>query len=126
MIVIGVDVHKYSLTAVAVDQVGRTLAELTASDEQELFAWSLSLPVERLWAGEDGRHVGGAVEGGLVCAGERVVRVPPKLTAPERRSGRVRGKSAPIDALAIARAALREPRLDRPRAGGAGLRGRAL
>jgi transposase len=34
MIVIGVDVHKYSLTAVAVDQLGRTLAELTASDEQ--------------------------------------------------------------------------------------------
>jgi transposase len=117
MIVIGVDVHKYSLTAVAVDQVGRTLAELTASDEQELFAWSLSLPVERLWAVADCRHVTRALERALVSAGERLVRVPPKLTAPERRSGRVRGKSDPIDALAIARAALREPRLDRPRAG---------
>ena len=117
MIVIGVDVHKYSLTAVAVDQVGRTLAELTASDEQELFAWSLSLPVERLWAVADCRHVTRALERALVSAGERLVRVPPRLTAPERRSGRVRGKSDPIDALAIARAALREPRLDRPRAG---------
>ena len=117
MIVIGVDVHKYSLTAVAVDQVGRTLAELTASDEQELFAWSLSLPVERLWAVADCRHVTRALERALVSAGERLVRVPPRLTAPGRRSGRVRGKSDPIDALAIARAALREPRLDRPRAG---------
>jgi transposase len=41
--------------------------------------------------------------------------VPPKLTAPERRRGRVRGKSDLIDALAIARAALREPVLDSPR-----------
>jgi transposase len=43
------------------------------------------------------------------------VRVPPKLTVPERRAGRERGKSDPIDALAIARAALREPGLARPR-----------
>ena len=41
--------------------------------------------------------------------------VPPKLTVPERRAGRTRGKSDPIDALAIARAALREPDLSRPR-----------
>jgi transposase len=40
--------------------------------------------------------------------------VPPKLTVPERRAGRRRGKSDPIDALAIARAALREPDLSRP------------
>jgi len=43
--------------------------------------------------------------------------VPPKLTVPERRAGRMRGKSDPIDALAIARAALREPDLSRPRLG---------
>ena len=36
--------------------------------------------------------------------------------APERRHGRARGKSDPIDALAVARAALREPGLSRPRA----------
>jgi len=117
MIVIGVDVHKYSLTAVAVDEVGRTLADLTASDEQALLAWSTSLPVERRWAVEDCRHVTRTLEKALVSAGEQLVRVPPKLTAPQRRSGRVRGKSDPIDALAIARAALREPGLDRPRAG---------
>jgi transposase len=117
MIVIGVDVHKYSLTAVAVDEIGRTLAELTATDEHALLAWSTSLPVERLWAVEDCRHVTRTLEKALVSSSEQLVRVPPKLTAPQRRSGRVRGKSDPIDALAIARAALREPRLDRPRAG---------
>ena len=37
--------------------------------------------------------------------------------APQRRAGRTRGKSDPIDALAVARAALREPRLDHPRPG---------
>ena len=37
------------------------------------------------------------------------------MTVPERRAGRTRGKSDPIDALAIARAAIREPNLSRPR-----------
>jgi transposase len=44
-----------------------------------------------------------------------LVRVPPKLMAPERRAGRARGKSDPIDALAVARAAIREPDLGWPR-----------
>jgi len=46
---------------------------------------------------------------------KELVRVPPKLMAAERRAGRLRGKSDAIDALAVARAALREPRLSRPR-----------
>jgi transposase len=45
------------------------------------------------------------------------VRVPPRLTAPQRRRGRTRGKSDAIDALAIARASLQEPELDGPRPG---------
>ena len=40
MIVIGVDVHKRSLTAVAVDEVGRPLAEQTAVDDAGLLAWA--------------------------------------------------------------------------------------
>jgi transposase len=43
--------------------------------------------------------------------------VPPRLTAPQRRRGRVRGKSDRLDALAVARAALQEPQLAGPRAG---------
>ena len=64
---------------------------------------------ERLWAVEDCRHVTRGLEQTLLEAGERLVRVPPRLTAPQRRRGRVRGKSDPIDALAVARAALQEP-----------------
>jgi transposase len=118
MIVIGVDVHKHSLTAVAVDETGRLLAERTLQGAEDgLVAWATQLDGERLWAVEDCRHVTGALERELVAAGERLLRVPPKLTAPERRVGRARGKSDSIDALAAARASLREPRLDRPRAG---------
>ena len=122
MIVIGVDVHKQSLTAVAVDEVGRSLAELTVGTSGELVAWSASLAPERLWAVEDCRQLTGALERRLLAAGESLVRVPPKLMAPERRAGRARGKSDPIDALAVARAALRERRLDYPRPGEAALR----
>src|ERR671911_514708 len=48
MIVIGVDVHKQSLTAVAVDEAGRALSELTVGSAQELLIWSASLEPERL------------------------------------------------------------------------------
>jgi len=68
---------------------------------------------------EDCRHLSRRFEADLVSAGERVVRVPPKMMAGARRSARTRGKSDPIDALAVARAALRESglpvaRLDGP------------
>jgi transposase len=122
MIVIGVDVHKRSLTAVAVDEVGRPHAEQTALDGAGLLEWADSLPAERLWALEDCRQLTRALERDLLAVGERLVRVPPKLTAPQRRTGRTRGKSDPIDALAVARAALREPQLDHPRPGEAALR----
>ena len=116
MIVIGVDVHKHSLTAVAVDELGRTLAEhSSASEGGGILAWARSLGEERLWAVEDCRHVSRGLEQLLLEGGEQLVRVPPRLTAPERRRGRSRGKSDSIDALAVARAALREPRLQGPR-----------
>jgi transposase len=116
MIVIGVDVHKQAVTAVAVDEAGRPLDEktiLVGSDE--LIAWAAALGSERLWALEDCRQLTVWLERQLLDCGEGLVRVPPKLTVPERRAGRTRGKSDPIDALAIARAALREPDLARPR-----------
>ena len=116
MIVIGVDVHKQAVTAVAVDEAGRMLDELTvAVGSDELIAWASALGGERLWALEDCRPLTVWLERQLLAVAEEVVRVPPKLTVPERRAGRARGKSDPIDALAIARAALREPDLPRPR-----------
>ena len=66
---------------------------------------------ERTFALEDCRHLSRGLERDLLLAGERVVRVAPKLMAGARRSGREPGKSDPIDALAVARAALREPDL---------------
>ena len=66
---------------------------------------------ERRWAVEDGRQVAGRLVAQLLRAGEAVVWVPPKLMANARTSARTRGKSDPIDALVVARAALREPGL---------------
>jgi transposase len=115
MIVIGLDVHKQSVTAVAVDEAGRPLAEkVIVVGSDELLAWAGVLDAERLWAVEDCRQLTGWLERQLLGVGEELVRVPPKLTVPERRAGRTRGKSDPIDALAIARAALRDPNLSRP------------
>jgi len=116
MIVIGVDVHKQSVTAVAVDEAGRMLDEQTVPvGSDELVGWASALAAERLWALEDCRQLTRWLERQLLGQGEDLVRVPPKLMAPQRRAGRTRGKSDPIDALAVARAALREPDLSRPR-----------
>src|SRR3954454_1115591 len=79
MIVIGVDVHKHTLTAVAVDEVGRPLAERTCAVDDGVVAWAQSLGGERLWALEDCRHVTRRLEQALVAAGETLVRVPPRL-----------------------------------------------
>jgi transposase len=117
MIVVGLDVHKHSLTAVAVDELGRPVAEHAGPVDERVVAWGRSLGEGRLWAVEDCRHVTRGLEQALLDRGERLVRVPPRLTAPQRRRGRTRGKSDSIDALAVARAALQEPGLDGPRAG---------
>jgi transposase len=52
--------------------------------------------------------VSGSLERFLIERGERVLRIPTHLTANARRGARQRGKSDPIDALNIARAALQE------------------
>ena len=116
MIVIGVDPHKQTHTAAAVDAaLGELRGEQTVKARQagheRLLAWARALEDERLWALEDCRHVSVRLERFLLASGERVVRVPPKLMAGARRSARQRGKSDAIDALAVARAAVREPAL---------------
>jgi transposase len=118
MIVIGVDVHKQSGTAVAVDDAARPLDEPTVPvGSDELNGGASALDEDRLWAVEDCRLLTPWLERQLLGMGEELVRVSPKLTVPERRAGRTRGKSDPIDALAVARAALREPDLPRPQPG---------
>jgi transposase len=94
MIVIGLDVHKQSVTAVAVDEAGRPLGEMViVVGSDELLGWAAALHAQRLWAVEDCRQLTGWLERQLLSVGEELVRVPPKLTVPERRAGRTRGKS---------------------------------
>jgi transposase len=114
MVILGADLHKRTHTVVAIDETGRKLAEktieATPEGHLELRRWSARWPVRR-WALEDCRHLSRRLEQDLLVAGESVVRVPPKLMAGVRQSAREPGKSDPIDALAVARAALREPNL---------------
>jgi len=58
---------------------------------------------------EDCRHLPRRLESDLLTAGQRVMRVPTRLMAGARRTGREQGKSDPIDAEAVALAALRHP-----------------
>jgi transposase len=121
-VVIGVDAHKRTHTLVAADELGRELASktlaATADGHLAAIAWAARWP-RRRWAIEDCRHLTRTLEADLLRAGEHVVRVPTQMMAGVRRSARQRGKSDAIDALAVARAAWREPdlpvaRLDGP------------
>jgi transposase len=116
MVVVGADVHKRTHTFVAVDEVGRKLAErvvvATTAGHRQAVRWARDrFGVELVWALEDCRHLSARLERDLLAADQKVVRVPPKLMALTRKSARTRGKSDPIDALAVARAFLREPEL---------------
>jgi transposase len=123
MVVLGIDAHKRTHTVVAVDEAGRqlgvrvTTAASTAA-HLDLVRWADRFGSSRRWAVEDCRHLSRRLESDLLAAGEQVVRVPPKLMAHCRDSARTYGKSDPIDALAVARAALREPGLPSARLDG--------
>jgi transposase len=90
-IMIGVDAHKRNHTLVAVDELGRQLAErtVTATSDGHLAAvdWAAQWP-QRSWAVEDCRHLTRRLEADLIRAGEIIVRVPTRLMADSRRTGR--------------------------------------
>jgi len=114
MVTFGGDSHKRTQTLVVVDQNGRQLGECTVaatpSGHLQALGWARQWP-ERQWALENCRHLSRGLERDLLSSGEAVIQVSPKLMGSARRSGREPGKSDPIDALAVARAALREPHL---------------
>jgi transposase len=124
LVIVGIDAHKRTHTAVAIDEAGRKLGEkttrmTTTEANLELVRWADSFGPERRFAVEDCRHLSRRLEADLLASGEELVRVPPKLMAHARDAARTYGKSDPIDALAVARAAHREPglpvaRLDGP------------
>lgn len=115
MIVIGVDPHKKTHTAVAARPSGEAVEEVSVKarlkGHERLLLWARDLDDERTFALEDCRHVSGNLERFLITRGEKVVRVPPKLMAGARRSARTAGKSDSVDALAVAHAFLRTPDL---------------
>jgi transposase len=113
MIVIGADTHKRTHALAAVDAgTGRVRGQrqIKAEDSGHLAAvrWARGLDAERVWAIEDCRHVSGRLEQALLAAGERVVRVAPHRMGASRRGEREPGKSDEIDALAVARAVVKD------------------
>jgi transposase len=113
MMVIGVDTHKstHAMAGVAA-ATGLLLGEreIAASDDghRQALRWAREIAPERVWAIEDCRHVSRRLEQALIAAGERVVRVPPKMMGVSRRSEREPGKSDQIDARAVARAVVKD------------------
>jgi transposase len=110
-VMIGIDPHKGSHTAVAVGAAGEPLGKLRvrACPDQagKLVAWAQAWP-ERTWAVEGARGLGRLLAQQLVAAGERVLDVQPKLAARVRllEAGDT-NKTDPNDARSVAVAALR-------------------
>ena len=110
-VIIGIDPHKGSHTAVAVgaaeEPLGKIRIRACPAQAEQLVAWAAGWP-ERTWAVEGAPGLGQLLGQQLVAAGERVLDVQPKLAARVRllHTGNT-GKSDPNDALSVAVAALR-------------------
>jgi transposase len=112
-VMIGIDPHKSSHTAVAISVGEEPLGELRVdacpSQAEQLLAWAAGWP-ERAWAVEGADGLGHLLAQQLVTAGEKVLDVPPKLAARVRllQAGDT-NKNDPNDAFSVAVAALRSP-----------------
>ncbi|MEW2636555.1 IS110 family transposase [Streptomyces sp. NPDC048389] len=123
MVTVGIDPHKHVHVAVAVDADGRRISRpLTIKNDAALIGvllkWIRSIadgtPVT--WAIEDGRGFARSLADGLLLAGHEVVWVPTRLMAAHRKLHAATGsKSDPVDAAAVAHAAIATPGLDRHR-----------
>jgi transposase len=113
VVMIGVDPHKASHTAVAIsaaeEPVGQLRVRASAVQAERLVGWAQAWP-ERAWAVEGAGGTGHLLAQQLLAAGERVLDVPPKLAARVRllATGNV-NKNDPNDARSVAVAALRSP-----------------
>jgi transposase len=110
-VMIGIDPHKASHTAVAIDEKEAPLGEVrvraSAAQAGRLVAWAASWP-ERTWAVEGAGGLGYLLAQQLVAAGERVLDVQPKLGARVRLLATgATSKNDPGDARSVAIAALR-------------------
>jgi transposase len=114
-VMIGIDPHKASHTAVALDEHEQLLGERrvrsTANQVERLLEWAAGF-TERTWAIEGAGGLGYLLAQQLVAAGERVVDVQPKLAARVRLlAAGDTNKNDPNDARSVAVAALRSPEL---------------
>jgi transposase len=114
-VIIGVDPHKATHTAVAIDrseaELARARVRATRTQVPQLLRWAEPLG-ERRWAIESAGGLGYLVAQQLVAAGETVVDVPATLASRVRVLGTGRSdKNDPNDALSVAIAALRAPSL---------------
>ena len=110
-VIIGIDPHKASHTAVAVDGSEDELAQLkiraTRDQVAKLLTWAAPFP-SRTWAIEGAEGLGFLLAQQLVTAGETVVDVPATLAARTRVLGTGRSnKNDPNDAMSVAVTALR-------------------
>jgi transposase len=114
-VIIGVDPHKASSTAAALDEHGQLLDQqrIPASLEgyQALRRWAGRWP-QRCWAVEGAHGIGRALAQRLISNGEQVLDVPAKLAARVRVLSVGHGrKSDPDDAVSVAVAAQSAPQL---------------
>ena len=114
---IGIDPHKATHTAVAIDEFEMVLGEFTVPADRyqakRLIGWACELDGDgRRWAVESAGGLGYLLAQQLVSGGEHVVDVPAVLASRVRvlSSGRS-DKNDPNDARAVAVAALRQPNL---------------
>lgn len=119
MLTIGIDAHKRTWVAVAVDAAGRPVSSYTTSvsadavraivDWAQTLAHTSGMAIER-WGIEGAMHYGRSLAQALVQVGAPVVEVPGSATARERRRsrGREAEKTDVTDATAIARLTLRD------------------
>ena len=109
MITIGIDPHKRSLTAAALDPHSSPLGQLrlpaSAQASRQLLAWAAAWP-QRRWAVEGASGLGRGIAQLLVAAGEQVVDVPAKLAARARLLGTSSARKSDLaDACSVAAAA---------------------
>jgi transposase len=115
VITIGIDPHKRSLTAAALDPHSQLLGQLrlpaTSQAGTQLLAWAEQWP-ERRWAVEGASGLGRGIAQLLVAAGEPVVDVPAKLAARARLLGTSSARKTDLaDACSVATAALHHRQL---------------
>jgi transposase len=115
LVTIGIDPHKASVTAVALDPTSTTLGHQrlasTIETAAELIDWAAAWP-QRVWAVEGASGLGHGVAQALTSAGERVLDVPAKLAARARLLGSGSARKTDVtDAVSVASVAIHNPRV---------------